>query len=136
MTDDNAGRDGGRVLSPQPGPPFRGPAYEYICARDNVPLLGAQDGHGDDAITQVKLFVPGSRWTLSTCEHEPAEALVFGWIFSPLGADCDEWGYASLHEIARLRVPLGLPSERDLDFAPKSVREARAEHRRLTGEGR
>lgn len=49
MTDDNAGRDGGRVLSPQPGPPFRGPAYEYICARDNVPLLGAQDGRGDGA---------------------------------------------------------------------------------------
>ena len=32
MTDKNAGRDRGRVLSPLPGPPFRGPAYEYILS--------------------------------------------------------------------------------------------------------
>ena len=134
MTDTDRGHDGGRVLSPLPGPPFRGPAYEYIRADDRVPPLGAQGGCGDEAIAHVKLFVPGSRWTLFICEHDPAEALVFGWVVSPLGPDCDEWGYASLHEIARVRVPLGQPPERDLDFAPKPVREARAEHRRLTGE--
>ena len=89
---------------------------------------------GDQAIAHVKLFVPGSRWTLFICEHDPVEALVFGWVVSALGPDCDEWGYASLSEIARVRVPLGQPPERDLDFAPKPVRGARAEQRQLTGE--
>ena len=46
MTDNNAGRDRGGVLSPLPGPPFRGPAYGYIRAEDRVPPLGAQDGAG------------------------------------------------------------------------------------------
>jgi len=53
---------------------------------------------------------------------------------SPLGADYDEWGYASLIEIAALRVPLGLPPERDVDFALAPVRQARAEHVRRSGE--
>ncbi len=78
----------------------------------------------------------GSRWTLFICEHDPAEQIAFGFVFSPLGPDCDEWGYASLDEIARVRVPLGMPPERDVDFVAESLREARAEHRSLTGQGR
>jgi hypothetical protein len=123
-----------RVVSPLPCPPFTGPAYEYILASDHVPALGAQDGVGDQAIAHVKLFIPGSRWTLFICEHDRSDQIVFGWVVSPLGADCDEWGYASLHEIAALRVPLGLPPERDLDFAPGPLAEAREEHTRRTGE--
>ena len=124
------------VVSPLPGPLFTGPAYEYILAADRVLPLGAQDGLGDHAIAHVKLFVRGSRWTLFICEHDPTDHIVFGWVVSPLGADCDEWGYASMHEIAALRVPLGLPPERDLDFAPASLAQTRAEHRRRTGEDR
>jgi hypothetical protein len=82
----------------------------------------------------VKLFIPGSRWTLFICEHDSADHIVFGWVVSPLGADCDEWGYASLTEIAALRVPFGLPPERDLDFAAAPLAQARAAHRRQTGE--
>ena len=51
--------------------------------------LGAQAGCGDEAIAHVKLFVPGSRWTLFVSEHDPAEALAFGWVVSALGPDCD-----------------------------------------------
>ncbi len=99
----------GHVVSPLPGPPFTGPAYEYILAVDRVPPLGGPGDSGDAAIARVKLFIPGSRWTLFICEHDPTDQVVFGWVVSPLGADCDEWGYASLEEIAALRVPLGLP---------------------------
>jgi len=123
-----------RVVSPPPGPPFVGPAYEYVLAADCVPPLGAQDGAGDEAIAHVKLFIPGSRWTLFVCQHDPAEQIVFGWVVSPLGADCDEWGYASLAEIAALRVPLGLPPERDLEFAPAPLPAARCAHARAMGE--
>lgn len=67
-----------------PGATFRGPAYEYVRADDNLPPLGAQDGCGDEAIAHVKLSVGGSRWTPLICEHDPAEALVFGWVLSAL----------------------------------------------------
>jgi len=125
-----------RVVSPVPGPPYTGPAYEYILASDRVPPLGGQGDSGDATIARVKLVIPGSRWTLFICEHDPTEQIVFGWIVSPLGAELDEWGYASLVEVAALRVPLGLPPERDLDFAPAPVRQAREEHRRRSGEAR
>lgn len=126
--------DPARVVSPPPGPPFAGPAYEYVLAADRVPPLGAQDGAGDDATAHVKLVIPGSRWTLLICEHDPADQIVFGLVVSPLGAECDEWGYADFNEIAALRVPLGLPPERDLDFTAVPLAQGRAEHRRQSGE--
>jgi hypothetical protein len=122
------------VISPVPGPPFTGPAYEYTLATDRVPPLGAQGDSGDATLARVKLFIPGSRWTLFVYEHDPAEQIVFGWIVSPLAAELDEWGHASLHEIAALRVPLGLPPERDLAFAPALLAQARDEYRRRSGE--
>jgi hypothetical protein len=50
---------------------------------------------------------------------------LFGYCLSPFGADCDEWGYASLNELRTTRVR-GLTIERDLHFpiATRTVAEA------------
>jgi hypothetical protein len=41
---------------------------------------------------------------------------LYGYCISPLGPDCDEWGYASLNELATVRNRLGLGIERDLHW--------------------
>jgi hypothetical protein len=125
-----------RVVSPQPGAPFTGPAYEYIVAADRIPRLGGQGNTDHAAIVWVKLLIPGSRWTLFICEHDPIDQLVWGWVASPLGADCDEWGYNDLNEIAALRAPFGTPPERDLAFTRAPLWVARQQHARLTEESR
>jgi hypothetical protein len=88
-----------------------------------MPGLRAQDGKGDDAIAYLKLFCPFGRLTLYATEHENGE--VFGYMVSPLGPDCDEWGYSSLQELASLQLAIGNASmpaiERDLDWLPTRV---------------
>jgi hypothetical protein len=74
----------------------------------------------------VKLFDPCGRYTLYVFEAEevPAEEtmdgrpdlFLYGYCVSPLGEDCDEWGYASLNEIAGTKNRFGLGIERDLHF--------------------
>ena len=90
----------------------------------NVPKLGATDGGGDpmDNIAYVKVFGPG-RFTYFVTEWD-GEDTVFGYCVSPLGPDCDEWGYSS---IAEWEAVGPLPIERDLYFDPKPVGEALAE---------
>ena len=78
--------------------------------RKSIPELYAQDGKGMDAIVHLKLFGPG-RFTLYVTEFDGEDTL-FGYVVSPLGADCDELGYSSLSELAS--VWTGYPSiERD-----------------------
>jgi hypothetical protein len=59
-------------------------------------------------------------------EAEPRgkDFLFFGFCVSPLGPDCDGWGYASLTELLSVRVR-GLTIERDLHlpFATRTVGE-------------
>jgi hypothetical protein len=59
--------------------------------------------------------------------------LAFG--LRDLGLGEPELGYVSLHELAEVRGPLGLPLERDLYFAPTRTIAAYAdlarEHRRI-----
>lgn len=96
--------------------------------RGDLPALYTQDGKGMDAVAHVKLFHPTSRYTLYVTEFDGDDTL-FGYLLSPLGADCDEWGYTSLRELTELRAgPFNLPMERDLHFAPATVREALADH--------
>ena len=89
--------------------------------------IGSQDGRGDDALVVVKYFFPAGRYTLyvTEAEFDDDDIRLFGYCISPLGEDCDEWGYASLAELRSIRVR-GLTIERDLHFpvATRSVREA------------
>lgn len=68
-------------------------------ARRNIPALYSTDGTNDnpmDNIAQARIFGPG-RYTFYVTEWD-GEDLLFGYVLSPLGSDCDEWGYASLSE--------------------------------------
>jgi hypothetical protein len=100
---------------------------KLLTQRDRaaLPKLYAQDGKGKQSIAFVKFFHPMSRYTFYVTEFDGEDTL-YGWCVSPLGPDCDEWGYASFAELAALRVH-GLGIERDLHFAPMTVGRAIAE---------
>jgi hypothetical protein len=89
--------------------------------------IGSQDGRGMDALVVVKYFFPAGRYTLyvTEAEFDEEDVRIFGYCISPLGEDCDEWGYASLNELRTTRVR-GLSIERDLHFpiAVRTVRDA------------
>jgi len=88
--------------------------------------IGSQEALGDDAKVVVKYFFPAGRYTFYVTEAEPDgdDWLLFGYCISPLGPDCDEWGYASLAELSSVFVR-GLAIERDLHLpiATRTVRE-------------
>ena len=81
-----------------------------------LPPLRSTEGR--DPIVLVKFFDPCGRWTLYVTEYDPIDRLLFGWCRSPLGPDCDEYGYSSLDEIEATTNRLGLGMERDLHWTP------------------
>lgn len=93
--------------------------------REALPALYAQDGKGMDAVAYVKLFDPCGRFTMFVTEFDGDDTL-YGYTVSPLGPDCDEWGYGSLAELAAVDGPLGIGIERDRHFTPCTVGEALA----------
>ena len=99
----------------------------HVCTALARFPLGSQDGRGMDARVVVKYFFPAGRYTLFVTEAEMCgdDVRLFGYCLSPFGADCDEWGYASLNELRTTRVR-GLTIERDLHFpiATRTVTEA------------
>lgn len=91
-------------------------------ARAALPPLGAQDGAGLDATVHVKFFSPLGRYTFYVTEFD-GEDILYGYVLSPLGDDCDEWGEASFREIAEAFVR-GIPAiERDCYWTPCKMRE-------------
>jgi len=89
-----------------------------------LPALGETDGQGFDAICQVKFF-GGGRMSFFVTEFDGDDTL-YGYMVSALGAECDEWGYSSLSELAnanRFGTPL---VERDCYFAPRTITECLA----------
>ena len=102
-----------------------------ITAFQRFPIH-AQDGRGDDAVVVCKFFDPTGRYTLYVTEGEPILAggapsrladgtpnwEFFGYCLSPLGEDCDEWGYVTLEELHYLRGRFGLGIERDTSVVP------------------
>jgi hypothetical protein len=88
--------------------------------------LGSQEGLRENAKVLVKFFFPAGRYTFYATEGEEQEddILFFGYCVSPLGPDCDEWGYTTLSELQSVRIA-GLSIERDLylQFAHRTVRE-------------
>jgi len=71
----------------------------------------------------LKLFDPYGRYTLYATSLDGDT--LYGFAVSPLGPDCDEFGYSSLTEITSLRK-FGRPQiERDRHFDPVSIEEIR-----------
>ena len=68
---------------------------------------GSTDGKGKQAPVIVKFFGSG-RFTYLVTEAElmpDGDYRFFGWMVSPLGPDCDEFGYVMFSEIADLKFP-------------------------------
>jgi hypothetical protein len=94
--------------------------------------LHSQDAKGEGALVVCKFFDPCGRYTFFVTEGEPVsdhrgpvltedgepEWDFFGYCLSPLGEDCDEWGYVTLSELRSVRGHLGLGIERDLAVLP------------------
>lgn len=79
-----------------------------------LPGLGKTDGK-KDAKAVLKIFDPCGRMTFYACEYDGEDTL-FGYMISPLGPECDEWGYSSLAEFRSVKGPLGIGLERDLHW--------------------
>lgn len=79
-----------------------------------------------DKVAVAKFFHPVGRGTWFAVEFDGVDEF-FGFVVSPLGADCDEWGYFSLQELESVRVR-GLGIERDRWFKPQTMREALPVH--------
>ncbi|MEO8380747.1 MAG: DUF2958 domain-containing protein [Acidobacteriota bacterium] len=65
----------------------------------------------------AKFFFPAGRYIFYAVEGEPegSDFVFFGYCISPLGEDCDEWGYTTLSELISVRLSL-LHMERDIHF--------------------
>jgi len=73
----------------------------------------------------VKFFTPDAQWTRYASEFD-GDDIFFG-LVSGLEV---ELGYFLLKELKDVRVPMGLPIERDLYYEPKSLGELIEWHRK------
>ena len=90
--------------------------------KKTLPMIGAGAALSADQIkVPVKFFDPCGRWTFYLAEFDPDSDLMYGFVVSPLGADCDELGYASFAEIKSVRGRFGLPMERDRHWNEKTT---------------
>jgi len=88
-------------------------------ARKRLPLIGATEGQGEEAVAQVKFFSPYNGWRWYATEFDGKDTffgLVEGWE--------SEWGYFSLSELEAATFRGIVPAvERDLGFQPQKVSE-------------
>lgn len=78
-----------------------------------------------EKVLVAKFFFPMGRGTWYVTEGEKnaqGDWEFFGYVVSPLGPDCDEWGYFTLSELESVQVK-GLKIERDLYFEPTKFSE-------------
>ncbi len=80
-------------------------------------LYATEETPAEEKLAVVKFFDPCGRGTWYGVEYD-GEDTFFGYVVSPLGPDCDEWGYFSLAELASVKNRLGLGIERDLYWRP------------------
>jgi hypothetical protein len=81
-----------------------------------------------DKVAVCKFFCPWGRYTAyviegSVSENDPKDFIFWGYVVSPLGGDCDEYGYFSLKELESVKHFSGLKIERDLHFSPTKCSE-------------
>ena len=88
-----------------------------LYSNENVPL--------EEQVAVLKIFDPTGRYTFYVTEgqEEDGDVTLYGYAISPLGPDCDEWGYASLNELQAVRGRMGLGLERDLYFQPTKIKD-------------
>lgn len=88
-------------------------------------LYSTENVKTENKVVVCKFFDPCGRYTFYVVEGEKQgdDFLFFGYCISPLGPDCDEWGYSTLSEISSVKNRLGLGIERDLHWKPTKFSE-------------
>jgi hypothetical protein len=89
-------------------------------------LYATEEVDTADKVLVAKFFDPCGRGTWYAVERDPASNNCFGYCVSPLGPDCDEWGYFSLTELEGVRTRFGLGIERDTSWRPCKFSEMMA----------
>ncbi len=110
--------------------------------KNNMPMLGCQDGKGGDAVIHLKLFTPDSNWTwyaisANAIMKDGSEAglgQVRDWddvedvkFFGLVKGFETELGYFVLSELEKVRGASGLPIERDMHFSNKTLKDVAPE---------
>ena len=89
-------------------------------------LYATEDVPAAEKLAVVKFF-GGGRGTWYAVEGEKQEDgdwMFFGYVVSPLGSDCDEFGYFTLNQLKSVKFPpFGLGIERDMHFDPTPVQK-------------
>ena len=83
--------------------------------------VGRQD-EVSDPIVIAHFFNPTGAGDWYATEYDPIDRIIFGYA-SIFGDWNDEWGYASLDELADYNGPFGLGIERDLYWTEKPASE-------------
>ena len=87
------------------------------------PLYSTEETPAARKSAHIKVFDPCGRGTWYACEFNPEDGLFFGYVLSPLGPDCDEWGYFDKLELEQVTNRLGLGLERDVWWRPGPIPE-------------
>ena len=94
-----------------------------VEVRAVLPPLYTTEKTGWNATAPVKLFTPDANWTWYPTEFD-GDDLFFGLV----SGNEIELGYFALSELEGVRGVFGLPIERDLYYAPTSIKELEALH--------
>lgn len=83
---------------------------------ENHPLFSQENKPQKEIL--VKYFTPWSSWTwyIVEAKREGDDWIMFGYVVSGLGEDCNVWGYTSLKVLQSIVGPMSLSVERDLYF--------------------
>jgi hypothetical protein len=73
------------------------------------PLYSTEQTPAERKAAHIKVFDPCGRGTWYACEFGVEDGLFFGYVVSPLGPDCDEWGAYRIRgaDFASPRAPNG-----------------------------
>ena len=84
-----------------------------------MPTLYSQDGNTNPT-AYLHFFNPLGRgdWYATEMRKEGDDVLFFGYVKSPIGEDCDEWGYFTLNQLKDTKI-----IELDLWFEPTPIKE-------------
>jgi hypothetical protein len=95
--------------------------------RENLPILGSQQGKGGQAKVWVKCFIPDGSlaWyiTEGSARRNPDGQAVDYLLFGLVEGQDRKLDYFWLSDLEAIRGPTGLPVERDPDWQPRTLQE-------------
>ena len=92
---------------------------------DKVPKIGetAEESNPTAHIHFFNILGRGD-WYVTEMKEEGNDFLMFGYVKSPLGEDCDEFGYFTLNQLIDTNKSLGFDAiELDRWFEPCKIKE-------------